>query len=161
MHVPWDTWMSQEVSINDLLINGIYWGYKTLIFTLDPNFRPGTSKPLFGALHFFRCHGPEKVCWNSGISTSPLTDGTKKFGVCEWSIRKFLWLQFPRIKSVLFLSGNVANPSSLEGNKTAAKLAPNYRSSFTSRIVVTTFVGKKQPLTQRKQGTSEKTPALK
>lgn len=60
-----------------------------------------------------------------------------------------------------FFSGNVANPSSLEGNKTATKLAPSYRSSFTSRIVVTTFVGKKQPLTQKKQGTSEKTPALK
>ena len=45
------TWMSQEVckwlvnGLFHLLINGVYWGYKPLIVTFDPNFlgHPSTS----------------------------------------------------------------------------------------------------------------------
>ena len=40
-------WFNHQPGYN-LLIHVVYWGYNPLILTFDPNFRPGTSKQLWG-----------------------------------------------------------------------------------------------------------------
>ena len=58
----------------NLLLHGEYWGYNPLILTIDPNFRPGTSKyPL----------NPPRLCV---ASTGP----TSQIVILEWRLNEVL-----------------------------------------------------------------------